>query len=655
MNSSRRYPCSISLALLSGALACSAPPGGATLVSPASTPSDQPAVILMIGDGMGFAQIEASSLFATGRSDGLFMSSLPVRGRIVTGSLTGITDSAAAGTAMACGVPAYNEHLGLDAENRPVQNLVELAHAQGWAAGIVTTTSIADATPASFAVHARSRHGKIEIANRLAANSPPEIMLGGGAKYFLPRGRDSAREDDGLIRALTGQGYGIVRSRQELGTAAPGSWAKLVGLFANDDMERPERRGAASGQPTLAEMSLAALERLGSDERGFFLMIEEERTDTSGHKNDLAGEVRGTIAFDEAVRAVAAWAEKRPNVTLLVTADHETGGLEVVRPAPKGELSEVAWTRKGHTNALVGIFASGKRSETFQGTILSNRWIHAVASARIESRDVVAPPRVIVPDGDLRDLRHTAALQEIEEMPGQIRLESLKVDVDSRGLAVGVEGLFEQHNSALVILIDADFGTGTGLKDLTEALHDTDGAADRLLSALKLDGSGIEGFGADFAIVEIGGTNSKLDTSKDRSGARAFFPPGGSLESLGWLGAAVNFGPLAAEPEAGASFPPPMGMEAFVPWDRFYPGLAGTVPRGARLAMAAFLMSVDGSVIYNQALPHFPAGVDPAQRGRVAIPGLVVFDVDPDRDGVPDGGAAPRIVWSGGPATSPPR
>jgi len=124
---------SVAAALLAAAAACSSPPSDRrSAPAPGSVASDQPAVILMIGDGMGPAQIEAASRYATGKPDGLFLSGLPRHGRLLTGSLSGIADSAAAGTAMACGVPAYDEGLGLDARGREAENLVELAHARGW-------------------------------------------------------------------------------------------------------------------------------------------------------------------------------------------------------------------------------------------------------------------------------------------------------------------------------------------------------------------------------------------------------------------------------------------------------------------------------------------------------------------------------------------
>lgn len=606
----------------------------------------RPIVILMIGDGMGRGQIEAASAFAHGSSDALAMQRLPHRGELTTGGPSGITDSAASATAMATGVYTYNGRVALDRERRPLETLVELARSRGMGSGIVSTASIPHATPAAFSAHNVTRHDYVGIAADQARTVQPDVMLGGGARFFMPSGPGSARRDEGLFEALEAARYAIVHDRDQLAAATATRVERLFGAFAPEHMTYVRERSPETREPTLSEMTLAALRVLDARPEGFFLMVEGARIDMASHGNDLANTVAETIAFDETVTAVIEWAAGRDDVTLIVTADHECGGLEVVTQRPAGELPAVRWRWGNHTNARVDVFASGPGTEVFDGALRDHRWVHAVARARIVGEALSPPPRVLVPDGHLSDLRHIVSMQAVASGFGESinQLDVLRLDADEHGLFVGVEGLFEWGRNAIVLWLDVDHGAGTGLANLAGTLSDDDGAADALLTRSNVTAPSLGNFGADFAVVSLGGADPHLDELSPAAGLRGLRPPFGRPAALGWHPAALNFGEgvrtrgVAASPREGD------GFEVFVPWDRLYPELAGRVPTRATVAVAAVMVNSDGGFTSNQALPPFAAGTTNPGRARTPLPGYAVFQVDADGDGVADGDATPLVI-----------
>jgi alkaline phosphatase len=608
--------------------AVAAPDAGT--VPDAAAPGPAPAVIVLIGDGMGPGQLAAASIFRHGEAGRLYLESLPVRGALRTGGPSGITDSAAAATAMATGVHTYNGVVGLDRDGAPLENLVERAHARGWSAGIVTTAALPHATPAAFTAHADSRAALVAIADQQIRTTRPEVMLGGGARYV---------RDGELETALAAGGYTVVATADALATAtAP----RLFGAFADEHMTYVRDRAPTTAEPTLPAMAAAALTALDRDPDGFFLLIEGGRIDHASHDNDLARTIDETLAFDDTVRAVHAWAAARGNTTLLVTADHETGGLEVTGPASAGTLPPVRWRWGLHTNARVGVYGDGPGADAFAGEVRDARWIHAVARARIDGTALVPPPRVLVPDGELGDLRHRGALQEAATGfgAGFNQLDALWVDADSRGLAVGVEGIFQWGDNAVEIWIDVDPGASTGAASPAAAVSDGSGAVDRVLAACPLTAPALAGFGADLALVSAGGADPHREDLGDDGGLRGLRPPYGRGDDLGWLPAAINFGAVrtrtTALPAAAGQ-----GLEAFIEWPVLYP--AG-IPAGARVALAAVLVNGDGGFVSNQALPPFPEGTANPGRAATALPGVVVFTLDGNGDGVIDADQPPTIA-----------
>ena len=284
-------------------------------------------VILMIGDGMGPQEIglyldvaDAIGIAPTALERATSIGSISL---VRTGSTNSpITDSAASATALATGVNTKNSAVAVDPAGELLPSCVEDAKRTGRQTAIVTSTRLTHATPACFYAHAASRDDENTIA-RQALSGEIDILLGGGAKHFL--GGVGGQE---LGKEMRRHEYQLIRTKEEL-AAAP-SEGRLLGLFAADNLpyrvDRDGDEGEPTHVPTLAEMTDAALDRLDAD-RGFFLMVEGGRIDHAGHANDagsLVGEMR---EFDQALSVVLDYISQHPEVALIVTADHETGGL----------------------------------------------------------------------------------------------------------------------------------------------------------------------------------------------------------------------------------------------------------------------------------------------------------------------------------------
>lgn len=222
------------------------------------------------------------------------------------------TDSASAASAMSTGVKTTIGAIGVGPDGKPARTAVEVARAQGKRIGLVTTAEIYDASPAAFSVHAKSRRDAASIVDQYLALEP-DVLLGGGADQFKPA----------HLAAFRSKGYALVRNAAELKAAdAP----RLLGLFAEESMAFAIDRDA--GEPSFADMMRAALKALSANSpRGFFLFIENENTDTAGHRNDAAALMRDLWAFDEALRVALEFQRGSPDTLIIVTGDHETGGL----------------------------------------------------------------------------------------------------------------------------------------------------------------------------------------------------------------------------------------------------------------------------------------------------------------------------------------
>lgn len=286
-------------------------------------------VFLFIGDGMSTPQRQVTEAFAVKSGYGkLAMNALPYKAATGTKSADKVvTDSAAAATAIACGVKTKNGRLGMDAGGTNVQSVAEVAKARGMKVGILTSVTIYHATPAGFYAHRKSRGLSYEIGLDLVA-SGFDYFAGGG---FGARARDrkSPFYRGDILDLAKQAGYTVVRDRKGWEALVPGG--KALCLFGSTglpftidaDIAREKNR------PALSELLAKGIELLDGPE-GFFIMCEGGKIDYACHANDAATSLRDVLELDKAVKTALAFLEKRPDETLvLVTGDHETGGLSM--------------------------------------------------------------------------------------------------------------------------------------------------------------------------------------------------------------------------------------------------------------------------------------------------------------------------------------
>ena len=286
-------------------------------------------VILLVGDGMGAAHRTAARLYSVGREGELAMDTLPIGGMSRTWSTESVvTDSAAAGTALATGVKTFNMAIAVDADGNPVETILEKAQEAGKSVGLVTNVQLAHATPASFAAHNADRNQYLDIALDMFEHDV-EVLLGGGEDDFLPEGTPGCYPDDGdrtddrnLIDEAIAKGYQHVCTQADFNAVDPEVTDRLLGTFADYGMARPYA-------PSLAEMTAKAIAILSKNPEGFFLMVEGGQIDWGAHANDALNTLGDTLAFDEAVRAALDFQAEHPETLVIVTADHTTGGLTI--------------------------------------------------------------------------------------------------------------------------------------------------------------------------------------------------------------------------------------------------------------------------------------------------------------------------------------
>lgn len=309
-------------------------------------------VVLLIGDGMGFGHVLGARAALVGMNGRLALERLPVTGWLTTHSARGlITDSAAGATALATGFKTGLYRVGVDPEGRRLPSLMEAASARGKAVGLVTDSYLWDATPAAFSTHVESRRDYAAIAAQMAA-SGFALLIGEEIGAL-------AGDDEGGAMLAGFRAYRVVRDAGELRSALLGD-APVLGLFAAGAIDDPER------EPRLDELTTLALARLARDDDGFALLLETEETDTGAHAHDFGRVTRGMAALDRAVAEAVDFARRDRRTLVVVTADHDTGGLALT-DGDDGELLRVHWSTAGHTGNPVPLFAYGPGAERLGG------------------------------------------------------------------------------------------------------------------------------------------------------------------------------------------------------------------------------------------------------------------------------------------------
>ena len=298
-------------------------------------------IILMIGDGMGPAHLHITWLYATRHlGKDLVMIEIMNKGQTAymvndTADST-VTESAAAAVQMATGVKVLARSIGIGPDGKVLKTILEMAKEKGKTTGLVTTAGITDATPAAFAAHVERRSEEERIAEQLV-NSNVNILFGGRKAFFLPEAEAGRRKDDrNLIREAKQNGYEFVSTAEEMKKA---QGEKIIGLFNQGSMLfEIDRKG--SQEPSLAEMASKALDVLSRNKNGFFLMVEAGRIDHAAHMNDIGALLWDTLAFDEAIRVAYEFQKAHPDTLLIITADHETGGLAMLPYSSTGREYE---------------------------------------------------------------------------------------------------------------------------------------------------------------------------------------------------------------------------------------------------------------------------------------------------------------------------
>lgn len=305
-------------------------------------------IILLIGDGMSIPQIYAGM---TANKGNLYLNNFKHIGFSRTYSANRyVTDSGAGGTAIATGHKTKNSAIGVDSANIPVPSILEIAQSNGLATGIVVTTNILDATPAAFVAHVPNRNMMADIAVDFTETGP-DVFIGGGIEYF--RNRKDGRN---LISELSSKGYHVCDTITELLKIRSG---KLAGFLTEN---RVSKRG--DQLPLTTEV---ALDILDDHKKGFFLVAEGSEIDGGGHSNDIAYTVEEMLDFDRAVGKALEFAEKDGKTLVVVTADHETGGLTLVDGDLKTGKITGRFSTSGHTGLMVPVFAYGPGAEEFDG------------------------------------------------------------------------------------------------------------------------------------------------------------------------------------------------------------------------------------------------------------------------------------------------
>lgn len=305
-------------------------------------------IILMIGDGMGENTIANAEIV---KGDKLMMSGAPYKTHVTTNSLSGTTDSAASATAMSCGVKTYNQYIGIDGDKKDAESICEFAQARGLNTGLVATQIINHATPAGMIAHVDYRDLYNVILKQMI-NADIDVMLGGGSEYYTSKIEKLSKEHS----------YKYITTEEELNSLDTKADDKVLGLFSYGAMY-------AGDTPSLDTMAKSALDILSNKsenngDNGFFLMIEGSEIDVQLSRVNMKAAMEEMRTFDKAIKVALDFASKNEGTLVIITADHETGGVIIPESKDKKDINNDCITSGGeHTNTNVALFAAGARAD----------------------------------------------------------------------------------------------------------------------------------------------------------------------------------------------------------------------------------------------------------------------------------------------------
>ncbi len=324
-------------------------------------------VIICIGDGMGFEAVKAASIYASAETGTLSFEQFPQHAEIATHAAnTPMTDSAAAATAMATGRKVNNGVISMEipGDGTPLKTLLEISQDLNKRTGLVSTTYITHATPAAFGAHNSQRNNLGEIAHDYLHLTRPNVLLGGGGNGITEERAETA-------------GYTVVTDRKALLNLNTETEIRVSGQFGQTNL--PYMFDGTDDLPYLSEMASVALDILLQTDDGFFLLVEGGRIDHAGHSNDIDRQVLETIEFSKAVQTVYERVSDDDDTIILVTADHETGGLRVHENNGQGEIPDISWSTGGHTVSNVPLYGWGKNTEPVEGVMNNTDLIKVVS------------------------------------------------------------------------------------------------------------------------------------------------------------------------------------------------------------------------------------------------------------------------------------
>lgn len=309
-------------------------------------------VILMIGDGMSLMHVYTAWAANRGK---LWLENAQATGLSKTWAVKKlVTDSGSGGTSLATGVKTVYHAVGVDPEGKPLTSLVDVAKELGKDAGMAVTCRLWDATPCDFCCHNIDRDKEEELVGDYPT-SGVDFVFGGGAQKFTNRkdGRD-------IFKELQKKGYHVSRTLDDFFAYDKNS--RIFAVPYDKDTPLPDERG-----DLLARASMKGISLMNQNKNGFFMMIEGSQLDDYGHFNQLDLLMKETLDFDKTIGEVMKWAAKDGETLVVVTADHETGGLTLVNGNKDEGSVECCFSSKDHTGAMVPVYAFGPGAENFTG------------------------------------------------------------------------------------------------------------------------------------------------------------------------------------------------------------------------------------------------------------------------------------------------
>lgn len=317
-------------------------------------------IILLIGDGMGLSQVSTAIYYKNGKPN---FERFHTIGLSKTSSASDlVTDSAAGATVFSTGKKTYNGAIAVDMDTIPLPTIVEQLSKHGLATGIVATSSIQHATPASFYAHVKSRRLYEDITT-FAPNSGVNFFAGGGLKFFNKR-----KDGKDVLAEMRNKGYEVITDALPKTTSEKN---ELI-LLAEDGMPKmSEGRG-----DFLPNATKLALEKLSKNEKGFFLMVEGSQIDWGGHNNDAEYLIEELLDFDKTLGVALDFAKNNGETLVIVTADHETGGYTLASDGNDYNKIKPSFSTPGHSGTMVPVFAEGPGASLFNGIYESNDIYH---------------------------------------------------------------------------------------------------------------------------------------------------------------------------------------------------------------------------------------------------------------------------------------